>query len=267
MIIFRELLTIRRSIPRNVYIGIGISAFVIAFGIWCILSYGGIVKPFFLPSPDDVAKAAVDLFRKYELLKDIQASVLRVSLAFTFSAVLALPLGILIGSFKIAEAFFEPMNDFIRYMPVPAFIPLTILWLGVGDSAQIALIFIGTFFQLTIMVADCVAQVRHELLESAYTLGYRPLGVLRKVILPAAMPGIFDNLRVAVGWAWSYLILAEVIAANVGLGHMIMQSQRYLRTANVIAGIIIIGIIGLMIDYLFKLSYRFFFPWSEKESH
>jgi NitT/TauT family transport system permease protein len=150
-------------------------------------------------------------------------------------------------------------------MPVPAFIPLTILWVGIGDASQIALIFVGTFFQLTIMVADVVAHVPREYLETSYILGYGNARAITRVILPASMPGIFDTLRVGVGWAWSYLILAEVVAASVGLGHMIMESQRYLRTANVMAGIIIIGLIGLAIDYLFKVAYRLLFRWSEKE--
>lgn len=263
---YRDIFTIRKSIPRKLRFIAGLTAFVLVLLAWCILSYGGIVKPFFLPAPHTVAIAVVTLFQEHALLGDIKASFMRVTIGFVISAALALPIGTLMGSFKVAEAFFEPLNDFIRYMPVPAFIPLTILWLGVGDSAQVALIFIGTFFQLTIMVADSVSNIRRDYLESAYTLGCSKKRVLLKVILPAVFPAIYDDLRVAVGWAWSYLILAEVIAANIGLGHMIMQSQRYLQTENVIAGIIIIGLIGLLIDSVLKLGYRVLFPWSEKEN-
>lgn len=232
---------------------------------WCVLSYGGIVESYFLPAPDEVVIAGTELFTKYHLTADIAASFYRVTLGFLLAAGIAMPLGILMGTFKIVEAFIEPLNDFIRYMPVPAFIPLIILWIGIGDSSQIALIFVGTFFQLTIMIADIVAHVPKDFLETSYTLGYKRWQILRHVVLPASLPGIFDALRVGVGWAWSYLILAEVIAASVGLGHMIMESQRYLRTANVIAGIIIIGIIGLVIDFVFKLTHSFLFRWGEKE--
>jgi NitT/TauT family transport system permease protein len=257
--------SIRQPISRRLYLTAGLLSFLLVLGIWSVLSYGNLVEGYFLPPPHTVLLASVELFTKYHLVADITASFYRVSLGFLLAAAIAVPLGILMGTFKLAEAFVEPLNDFIRYMPVPAFIPLTILWIGIGDSAQIALIFIGTFFQLTVMVADIVAHVPKEFLETSYILGYSKFRVLTRVILPYSLPGIFDALRVGIGWAWSYLILAEVVAASVGLGHMIMESQRYLRTANVIAGIIIIGIIGLLIDYAFKVSYRFLFRWSEKE--
>ena len=263
---WRSWFSIRKPIPRWLYVCAGILAFALLLGVWSILSYGKIVQAYFLPTPHQVVEAGVKLFTRYELLADIKASFYRVSLGFALAAALAIPLGLLMGTFKLAEGFLEPLNDFVRYMPVPAFIPLTILWIGIGDNGQIAIIFIGTFFQLTIMVADVVSHVPREFLEASYTLGYRSFGVITRVILPASLPGIFDAMRVGVGWAWSYLILAEVVAANVGLGHMIMESQRYLRTANVIAGILIIGLIGLSIDFTLKLIYRLCFRWTEKEN-
>ncbi|HEY0405548.1 MAG TPA: ABC transporter permease [Pyrinomonadaceae bacterium] len=259
-------MAIRQPIPRRLYVAAGAAAFLFVFALWSLLSYTELVAPYFLPPPHRVLLAIVELFTKYNLLTDIAFSFYRVSLGFLMAAALGVPVGILMGSFKLAEAFIEPLNDFIRYMPVPAFIPLVILWIGIGNSSQITLIFIGVFFQLTIMVADTVAHVPKEYLEISCILGHNNRQIIRRVIVPASLPGIFDALRVGVGWAWSYLILAEVVAASVGLGHMIMESQRYLRTANVIAGIIIIGIIGLVIDYVFKVAHRRLFRWSEKEA-
>ena len=261
----QQYFSIRGTISRRIYFLTALLSFAIVLAIWSVLSYGEMVKPYFLPTPHSVLLACVELFTKYNLVSDITASFYRVFVGFLLAAAISVPLGVLIGTFRLVEAFIEPINDFIRYMPVPAFIPIVILWIGIGDSAQIALIFIGTFFQLTIMVADIVAHVPKEYLETSYTLGYSKFRVILHVILPASFPGIFDALRVSIGWAWSYLILAEVVAASVGLGHMIMESQRYLRTANVFAGIIIIGIIGLIIDYIFKFAYGVFFRWSEKE--
>lgn len=254
----------KRSIPRQLYVGTALCAFLLILGLWCALSYGGIVKPFFLPSPTAVMRAAVALFTEFGLLTDMRDSFYRVAVAFALSVALAIPLGMLMGTYKWAEAAISPVNEFIRYMPVPAFVPLCIMWIGIGNNSQIALIFIGTFFQLLVLVADVAAQTPAEYLDAAYTVGVSKVGVLRHVVLPNAMPAVFDNVRVSFGWAWSYLLLAEIVGANTGLGHMIMESQRFLRTDNVIAGVLIIGLIGVSIDLVFRGLYALMFPWSEK---
>jgi NitT/TauT family transport system permease protein len=170
----------------------------------------------------------------------------------------------LVGSFRPFEAFIEPLNDFIRYTPLPAFIPLVILWFGIGNLNQITIIFLGVFWSLIVMVADAVASVPRELLETSYTLGTSKKNILLFVVVPHALPGIYDSLRVAIGWAWSSLILAEIVGANTGIGHVITESQRFLKTANVISGIILVGLLGLVLDYLFKAFYKPLFPWAEK---
>jgi NitT/TauT family transport system permease protein len=217
-----------------------------------------------LPSPGKVLTSIVDLFVKHEIISDIKISFYRVMAGFLFAAILSLPIGILMGSFKEFEALFEPFNDLIRYMPVPAFIPLIILWVGIGNMSQISLIFIGTFFQLVLMVADDVAHTPKEYIEVSKTLGLSKTKVLFHVILPYSLPYIYDDMRIAVGWAWSYLVLAEIVGANKGIGHVIMEAQRFLKTDTVIAGIVIIGIIGLTVDYIFKAFYRNLFRWTEK---
>ena len=114
------------------------------------------------------------------------------------------------------------------------------------------------------MVMDVTKNVAHDLIDTAYTLGVSRLGVFRRVILPASLPGIVDTLRIAFGWAWTYLVVAEIVAAGSGLGYMIMQSQRFLKTGNIIVGIIVIGIIGILIDVVFKWLYARMFPWLGK---
>jgi NitT/TauT family transport system permease protein len=148
-------------------------------------------------------------------------------------------------------------------MPASAFIPLFILWLGIGDVQKIAIIFVGSFFQLVLMVAVVAKSVHKDMLETAYTLGAKRVQVVRKVLLPASLPGILDTLRIIVGWAWTYIIVAELVASSSGIGYMIISAQRMLRTASIIFGIFTIGVLGLITDYAFKWTHKKLFPWVE----
>ena len=163
---------------------------------------------------------------------------------FLLASVLAVPLGILMGSFKVVEAFIEPITGFMRYLPVSAMIPLLILWIGIGIEQKIAVIFIGTFFQQLILIADVSARVSKDLIDVSYTLGASRRQVVTRVLFPACLPGVMDNLRVTMGWAWTYLVVAELVAANSGLGYMILNAMRGLFTDVIILGIVVIGILG-----------------------
>ncbi|WP_408643053.1 ABC transporter permease [Thermosinus carboxydivorans] len=254
----------KADIPASVYFSLTVLSFVLLLGAWSVLTYGGFVSPLFLPTPGQIIASAVVLFTEFDLTKDILASVARVTGGFLLAAIIGVPLGILMGSLKVFEAFVEPLLGFLRYMPASAFIPLFILWLGIGESEKVAVIFFGTFFQLTLMVMDVTKNVSQALIDTAYTLGVSKRGVFWRVILPASMPGIVDTLRITFGWAWTYLVVAEIVAASSGLGHMIMQSQRFLKTSHIIVGIIIIGVIGIIIDLAFKWLYNRLFPWLRK---
>lgn len=254
----------KAAIPAPVYALCSVLAFALLLTVWSVLTYGAFVPPLFLPAPDDIVRSAVTLFGEFGLMTDILDSVLRVTAGFLLAAVIGVPLGVLMGSLKTFEAFFEPLLGFIRYMPASAFIPLFILWLGIGESEKVAVIFFGTFFQLTLMVMDVTKNVSMDLINTAYTLGVSQRGVFRRVILPACLPGIVDTLRICFGWAWTYLVVAEIVAASSGLGYMIMQSQRFLKTSNIIVGIVVIGVIGIVIDVFFKWLYARLFPWMGK---
>ena len=256
--------TPKADIPGKLYWFLAGAAFVLLLAVWSLLTYSGYVMPLFLPTPGAVVQGAVLLFGEFNLVDDLLASVLRVSAGFLMAAVIGVPLGVLMGSLKIFEAFFEPFLGFIRYMPASAFIPLFILWLGIGESEKIAVIFFGTFFQLTLMVMDVTKNVSQELIDTSYTLGVSKRSVFWRIILPATMPGITDTLRITFGWAWTYLVVAEIVAASSGLGFMIMQSQRFLKTSHIIVGILIIGIIGIIIDLAFKWLYQRLYPWMGK---
>jgi NitT/TauT family transport system permease protein len=260
---FEDLMSPREPIPKSFYFVLTLSSFAFFLIIWSILTYGGFVDPLFLPSPGRVFQAGVDLFLDLGFTTDILNSVYRVMMGFVVAAIIGVPIGLIMGTFKVAEALTEPVVGFIRYMPASAFIPLFILWLGIGDIEKIAIIFVGSFFQLILMVAVVAKNVHKDMLETAYTLGAKRFQVIRKVLLPASLPGIVDTLRIIVGWAWTYIIVAELVASASGIGYMIISSQRMLRTGNIIFGILTIGMLGLITDFFFKWLYNRLFPWVE----
>ena len=260
---FRDFLSPREPIPKSLYLILTLGSFAFFLVIWSILTYGGFIDPLFLPSPGRVFQAGWDLFAELSFATDIFNSVYRVMVGFIVAALMGVPIGLIMGTFKAAEAITEPVVGFIRYMPASAFIPLFILWLGIGDIEKIAIIFVGSFFQLVLMVAVVAKNVHKDMLETAYTLGANRFQVIRKVLLPASLPGIVDTLRIIVGWAWTYIIVAELVASASGIGYMIISSQRMLRTGNIIFGILTIGMLGLITDYFFKWLYSRLFPWVE----
>lgn len=239
-------------------------SFGLVFVFWSLATYGHWIDPYFLPSPTSIASTTYMLFSKYNLIGDIGISLSRVMIAFFISACLAIPIGILMSVFGFLEAFFEPLIDFIRYLPVPALVPLTLLWAGIGETSKILLLFIGTFFQLVLLVMDDTNNVRQEYIEAAYTLGAKTKDVLTRVIFPAIMPNVYDDLRVTLGWCWTYLVVAEIVASNQGIGHMIIESQRFNNPPAVISGVLIIGFIGIVSDYLFKVGGKVLFRYQQQ---
>ncbi|NOG72385.1 ABC transporter permease [Roseicella sp. DB1501] len=251
-----------RPVPPGARLLLGAGFFAVFLGLWAWVTEGGHVPALFLASPGRTLAAGWSLLTEYGFLGDIAVTVFRVVGGFLIAAVLAVPLGLLMGAFKPVEAFFEPFFSFARYLPASAFIPLLILWAGVGEAQKLAVIVIGSVFQLVIMVAVIAGGTRMDLVEAAYTLGSRPLGILRRVVIPAAAPQVAETLRLVLGWAWTYVIVAELIGASSGIGHMIMDSQRLLDTGQMIFGIVVIGVIGLVTDFAVKLLNRRLFPWA-----
>jgi NitT/TauT family transport system permease protein len=259
----RRLLDLRTDISPIAYLAAGAGFIAIFFIAWWIVTTQGWVGRIFLPSPSAVWQEFLSQVRDGTLWLDVKASVYRITVGWIFSTLIALPIGILMGNFRFFEGLFEPFIDLVRYMPAVAFVPLTILWAGVDDDQKFIILFIGTFFQQVLMIVDNVKMVPYEMIQVSYTFGLSKWEVLHKVVLPAAMPEIWDTLRITLGWAWTYLVVAELVAANIGLGYRIMRAQRFLQTDTIIHGILVIGVLGLITDYVFKLSHRALFGWAE----
>ena len=268
--------TTRRSAARGVLrmkpltpvapstrIVLGIAFFVLFVAVWAAVTLGGLVPKQFLASPLQMLASGWTLLVEFDFLHDIGMTVWRVVGGFLIAAAIALPLVVAMGAYKPVEAFFEPFVSFSRYLPASAFIPLLILWAGIGEAQKLAVIFIGSFFQLVLMIAVTVGNTRRDLVEAAYTLGVKDAGLIRRVLIPGAAPEIAETLRMVLGWAWTYVIVAELIGASSGIGHMITDSQALLATDQIIFGIIVIGLIGLASDLLFKRANQRLFPWAQ----
>ena len=246
------------------YVALAALAFLAVLAVWLLVRLLNLVDARFLPWPGDVVGKLGSLAADGTLWGDIWVSVGRIAVGFALATVLAVPIGILIGVYRFAEALIEPMVDFIRYMPVVGFVALTIIWIGIGDGQKFTIVFIGTFFQEVLLIMDNVKRVPREMVDIGYTLGMRDAGVMRRIILPSAAPQIWDSLRLSLGWAWTWVVLAELIAANNGLGYRITVAQRYFATDTVIGYLLVLGILGLATDQTMKYVGRGLFRWAER---
>jgi NitT/TauT family transport system permease protein len=254
---------LREEIPHNLYIFLGVCFIAAILIAWEIITRAGLVRPLFLPRPSAIILEGIRQVQEGILHVDASASIYRIVIGWAFATLVAVPIGILMGNFKFVEGLLEPFVDTVRYMPVVALIPLTILWAGIGDFQKFLILFIGTFFQQVLMVMDNVKQVPMDLIRVGQTLGLSRFEILRTIVLPAAFPGIWDTFRITMGWTWTYLVVAELVAAENGLGRRIMDAQRYLATDTIIFGILFIGFLGLITDYIFKISGRILFKWTQ----
>lgn len=258
---WRRFWTIRGSLSRGEFLFYAALGMIVPFVGWWLLANSGMMDKVFMPSPMDVVVRVYHWFLDDNLMDDAWISIYRVTVGFLLSAVIAVPLGIMIGTYRPIQALFEPLTDFIRYMPAVAFIPLVMLWVGIDEGSKIAIIWIGTFFQMVLMVAEDVRRVPLAQIEAAQTMGAKGEEIIALVIFQSAKPALLDTMRITMGWAWTYLVVAEMVAANSGLGYAILKAQRFLQTDKIFAGIILIGLIGLIIDQLFRLAHRKRFPW------
>jgi len=240
---------------------VGALAALALLAVWEAGARVGWIAPQFLPAPSRVMTALWGMLKDQNLLWHAGVSMARVWSAFLIAAAMAIPIGILMSSYRIVGAGLEPVVDFIRYLPVPALVPLSIIWFGVGETTKIFLLWLGTFFQLVLLVADDMRRVPQEYVEVARTVGANSWQVMKDVALRSMGPSLLDNLRITLGWCWTYLIIAEIVAADSGIGYLIWTARRFVKTPEVMAGVFVIGLIGLITDQLLRLAYRRLFPY------
>lgn len=229
---------------------------------------GVAANPVYLPAPHEVASALYTAFvtepkRANEpwFHQSLWHSITIIFWGFTLSSLLGVPLGILTGCYSLFSKLFNPFIEFIRYMPAPVFGALAVAILGIYDGPKIAIIFIGTFFQQVLVVGNTTRKLDVALLEAAQTLGARRAQLLFRVVVPGIVSDVYKDMRILLGWAWTYLIVAELIGTSSGITWFITQQARYKNYDNVYAAIIIIGLIGLTTDLALAWLGRRLFPW------
>jgi len=228
--------------------------------VWIGAKEAELIDDLFLPSLFQIGEAFVTLFAELDFFSDILISIFRVFSAFLLSAIIAIPLALLMFRFKFLNKMLSPYIDFIRYLPVPALIPLTILFFGIDEMAKIVLLFMGTFFQLILLIIDDLNDIEKEHFFLMYSLklnSFQELFFTFKKIFPQ----IYDNSRIVLGWCWTYVIIAELVASSSGIGYMIKEAQRFSNTPEIYAGILTMGVIGFGTDFLFKRLYPFLFRY------
>ncbi len=261
--VWQRLLTPFGDIPRNAGLTAAFIIWALVLGAWAVATYGGYVPDMFLPVPDMVVAKGFKLASDGSLWVHLWASIRVVMLGFVLSGVIAVPLGLYMGTYNIVRAALEPLVNFIRYLPVTSLVPLFILWIGIGLEQRITVIFFGTFFQQLVMIADESRGVSRDLVNASYTLGTKRSEVVWHVIFPAALPGIIDTLRVTMGWAWTYLVVAELVAANSGLGYLSLKAMRGFQFDTIFLAVALIGMLGLISDLSFRLLRRAITPWAQ----
>ncbi|MGQ0617974.1 MAG: ABC transporter permease [Acidimicrobiia bacterium] len=257
------MLRLRGEIPASLSLGLGILGVVLLLGGWTAVSTAMGSDSFLLPTPADTWRAGVELYRSGLLVDDLIASTTRIGIGYGISLALGVVLGVLVGSFRSAEAFLEPQMGLLRYIPASALTPLFLLWLGIDEAPKIALIVVGTVFFNILMIADVARAVPQELVDASYTLGASRFTVLWRVVLPHSYPGIIDVARVNLAAGWLMLVVAELLAAQEGLAFRVVRAQRFRQVDTMFAVLIVFALIGLASDLFLRALRRRTAPWSE----
>jgi NitT/TauT family transport system permease protein len=232
------------------------------------LPLGEPANPIYLPAPHEVLKAFYTAFTTEPARRDekwlhesLWSSIQVIFWGFFISSLIGVPLGILAGTYSVMSKLTEPFIEFFRYLPAPAFGALAVAVLGIYAAPKIAIIFIGTFFQQVLVVANTTRKLDPSLLEAALTLGAQRISLLFRVVVPGIITHLYKDMRILLGWAWTYLIVAELIGASSGITWFITQQARYKNFPNVYAAIMMIGILGLSTDLFLAWLGRRIFPW------
>jgi len=246
-------------------VGISTATVIVLLGLWFAVTNLGLVKPLFLPTP----QAVFEQFYLYltgqandkPLWQHFLASIARVFSAFVLACLTAIPLGISMGMSRVMRGIFDPPLEFYRPLPPLAYLPLIIIWFGIDETPKILLIFLSCFAPLALAARSGMRSASQEQINAAYSMGASYMQVVRHVILPSAMPDILIGMRIAIGFGWTTLVAAEMVAANLGLGQMVLNASNFLRTDIVVMGIIVIGVVAYLFDLLMRWGERKLVPW------
>ncbi|WP_411828031.1 ABC transporter permease [Luteolibacter sp. AS25] len=252
----RSIFEFRHRIGFRGRLGLGVAAWLVFLGVWQMVSVLGLADPTLFPSPVKVFEAWITLFAEKEFAADVLQSLKRIFVSFGIAVAIALPLGIFMGAFSPVEGFLNALASPFRYLPAPSFVPLLLMWLGTGDSQKIALLVLGVVFFLITLFMDNTKSVPVELVECSRTLGAGKMTVLRRILLPAAMPLYLDTARQMLAVSWTYLVIAEIVAATDGIGAMMMRAKRFVQVDSIMAGILTIGLLGLISDLVIRLIHK-----------
>lgn len=259
----RRFFEFKKDIPASWSVILGVAVWICFFGLWEFAVWQQWTNAILLPGPGKVLGALYTMFAENGFLNDVLISVWRVLFSFGLACAVAIPLGILMGTFRTVEAFFSPFVSAWRYLPAPSFIPLLLMWFGAGDTQKLALLFIGVIWFLITLISDHVKAVPADLIRTSVTLGGNRWQVLRTVVVPASLPNITIAMRQMLAVSWTYLVIAEITAADAGIGAVMMRAKRFLHVDEIMAGILVIGVLGLFFDFLLRQLYRVAFPYLE----
>ena len=263
----QRLFEFKKPIPMTRAVVLGITIWVIFFALWELVNLAGWSSELLLPTPQTVVVKLFELFAYDEFLIDVLVSIYRIVVSFGIVCLIAVPLGILMGSFQTVEKFVNPLVSAWRYLPAPSLIPLLLMWLGSGDESKLALLVLGAIWFMLTLIMDHTKAVRNELIETSVTLGGNRWQVLWTVVVPGVMPNVVTAMRQMLAISWTYLVIAEIVAATDGIGAMMIQAKRFIHVDKIMAGILMIGILGLMFDFMFRYLHRVLFIYlDERES-
>lgn len=236
--------------------------------LWWIITAVHLVKPLFVPTPvatwDAFVNAVQNGYQGHSLLVHLMISLRRVAVAFAVAVILAVPLGILVGVNRRLEAAVDPLVNFYRVLPPLAYYTILVIWLGIGEMSKMALLFLAGFPPIFIAVIDGIRGIPADRVDAARSLGASKTQVLRAVIMPSLLPSIFTGMRVSLGFTYTTVVAAEMVAANTGVGWMVLDASRYLKSDVIFMGIIVMGITGVLLDAAVKYSARRIVPWQGK---
>ena len=236
---------VREPVPQRKARGLALAGLLSFLAVWCVLSYTGLVPTVILPSPTEVIRAFPVLHFEEALVRSAGWSLYRVGMGFVLSALVAIPLGLLMGTFPAVRHFLSPLVDPLRFLPISALVPLFLVWFGIEETMKIMLLFVGIFVYL----------------QTATTLGASRWQLVRHVLVPGSLPAIGEALRVMNGIGWTYVILAEIVNARLGLGHIITVAGKRSHVDQIFAGVLVILFIGVVTDGMIRVANKQLFAW------